>query len=110
MPRKSNPRRFCFFRKTAKLSESDIRKIADDEIGNVAAFEFRDYDKNGTKEAFIVSAKEDDEGYCELPWEVYFIDSEGNTQQMDSCPCAKIHRLPLLCGAGGICMPKSKQK
>ena len=68
--------------KSSKLSESDIRAIADDEIGNVAAFEYHDYDKNGTYEAFVVSATMDEFEYCDLPWDVYFINSEGNVKHM----------------------------
>ncbi len=78
--RKTKPKKTTT--KSSNHSKSDLRDIADDKIGDVVRFEYHDYDKNGTSEAFFVSATEDEYGYCETPWEVYFIDSKGNITLM----------------------------
>lgn len=68
---------------TTKASESDLRAKADKDIGNVALFEYHDYDHNGTKEAFFVSAAIDNEmGGSEGTWKVYFISAEGKIELM----------------------------
>ena len=67
--------------KQSQLSESELKKKAENEIGNVVQFEYHDYDDNGTKEAFFVSATEDKEwGGSETPWEVYFVNSDGKIE------------------------------
>jgi hypothetical protein len=66
--------------KVQALSESDLKNLVA-AYGTISAWEYHDYDGNGTNEAFAITTTESID-YLEID-AIYYVDSEGNVQVLD---------------------------